>query len=797
KQTRNFYLELGHYRTLYKESLRDLEFWSVMGKKLIELLRIQDRSEDQDLLFERILILIRNILQIPDRNAYVHDEILWALHKAGVSDLLLFIASSDDQITYCLHVLEIISLMFKNQDAESICKASLEGKSEKLENAEALVEATKKEMIAKRSRNRPTRHSRFGGTYVINNVPSISGGNMIYHKAVQKSKDLTFDEEKRSKKKSLKFIGQISKGSGSSSSGSSMPVKVFLKEFSIEFLNTAYNVLMQTVRDLLNREKTQQNDDSYYLWALRFFMKFNRLNKFRPELVSETLNRGIFHYAHTRIDHYKEHMDHEKKNAPKFKIWAKRLHLGLISYQELLFNLVAMQNSSDGAVKRSGEVLTHSIFYESEYRELCLGLLFIYSPERMSLGYLKDLVETTHIYIKIIENMCKSKKLIIQSTKKKKKATKSAGKRNSKSVGEANPQSSGIFSIPRRIELWSDLSSEVAQLLIGSSEDILTKDLPVLYDPLSEDSMDTQRKKAICIIQKMLLDKNVRASIGVLRSARDIWPENDIFGDSDIDPEDEAIILKDILLTEIEGGLMDTAVNVVPEGDLEEGEEEGNEEEEEEEETGEIVQTSESELNFKDFMRDFVNKRVCVPYSVMFANFKSNSAYTNHCVLKMFHRIAFDHKLAAMLFHISIFDTFRHVFKEYDESLACQKENSGLGGNKTLKEMARFAKYVFREFTVAAAGNPKIFIELCFWKNVKEAIEVVEGYGTQGGGTEKAKASYWSEEDEETLIRVFQQTMAMENKPDDILDSITMFFHESAKSRRQVARKLKGLGLIQ
>ena len=45
----------------------------------------------------------------------MHDQILWVFHKSGMEDLLLYIASSSDEAQYCLHVLEIISLMFREQ----------------------------------------------------------------------------------------------------------------------------------------------------------------------------------------------------------------------------------------------------------------------------------------------------------------------------------------------------------------------------------------------------------------------------------------------------------------------------------------------------------------------------------------------------------------------------------------------------------------------------------------------------------------------------------------------------------
>ena len=41
-----------------------------------------------------------------------------------------------------------------------------------------------------------TRHSRFGGTYVLSNVKSISDRDLIVHKAVNKIDDMSFDNKK-------------------------------------------------------------------------------------------------------------------------------------------------------------------------------------------------------------------------------------------------------------------------------------------------------------------------------------------------------------------------------------------------------------------------------------------------------------------------------------------------------------------------------------------------------------------------------------------------------------------------
>ena len=45
-----------------------------------------------------------------------------------------------------------------------------------------------------------------------------------------------------------------------------------------------------------------------------------------------------------------------------------------------------MSNSKDEDIKKSATVLKASVFFEPEYRELCLMLFNLYSPEKMTIG---------------------------------------------------------------------------------------------------------------------------------------------------------------------------------------------------------------------------------------------------------------------------------------------------------------------------------------------------------------------------------------------------------------------------
>ena len=120
-----------------------------------------------------------------------------------------------------------------------------------------------------------------------------------------------------------------------------------------------------------------------------------------------------------------------------------------------------------------------------------------------------------------------------------------------------------------------------------------------------------------------------------------------------------------------------------------------------------------------------------------------------------------------------------------------------------MKELNKFASFILGKFFgVIAGGNRKVFAELCFWKTSREAHQIIEGYDKQTlTATERQKKSYWSEDQEETLANVFRQLRdeyeQQSNQETDLLDAITAHFVESQKSRRQVAKKLKDMGLIQ
>ena len=93
--------------------------------------------------------------------------------------------------------------------------------------------------------------TRFGGSFVLQNVKSISDRNLIVNKPLAGLESIDFDQQKRGKKKAK---NKITPDDGDGKRRSTLAVRIFLKEFCVEFLMSAYNQLMNVVKDSLNRQ---------------------------------------------------------------------------------------------------------------------------------------------------------------------------------------------------------------------------------------------------------------------------------------------------------------------------------------------------------------------------------------------------------------------------------------------------------------------------------------------------------------------------------------------------------------
>ncbi|KAH8385954.1 hypothetical protein KR200_008204 [Drosophila serrata] len=777
---RKVFMELIDILQGYKAAFARDKIWTSLFEKLKQALEIAFaiRSEEQNLLIERILVLVRNVLQVPanpeaecraDNDASLHDQVIWALHQTGMLDLVLFVISSPDEEQFHLHGLEILCLLYREQSAESLADASLQRSlSEKQRDQQELLAARRRERARRQARPPPGRHSRFGGTYVIRNMKSVSDRDVICHQALERVSSIDFDREKEHQKRSHRHIQEEAQVTRRSA----FTVRLCLREYCIEVLRSAYNTLVRQVRRVLERNAgSSSHDDSYLLWAIRFFMEFNRLSGLQLQLVSESLSVQCFHWVLTRMQHDMDMIVSDKKQA---RLWAKRLHVALLTFRELLQSLLALQRLKDDNNARAlFDMLLNNVCYVLEYRETVLHLLMNYNEAHSTKVFLRDVVETANVFIKMMERFCQDS-VVVQD---KRRGGGAGGRKKKQLAAKSKP--AATVPQPTEEELsskWAELATEVCSLL-ATEMDMPEDELPVPFDAASEKSIDDQREDCMIRINKLLRSEKLDQAIALLRAAREVWPENDVFGAISAAPEDELLLLREIFMHNI------TTVEPQEKEDEtvnEQDEEENEDEDLDNEEFGEQDNgLTEKTFKFDDFARRLLNPKIVRACTLVLTDWADIPTRSLKAAVTILHRIAYGCKCPGMLYQAKLFRIFQQVFSV--ERDAHQEE------------LRRLAIFVVRKFVEVAPANPKIYAELLFYKGIREANELESGYcDAYEAGTKGA----WTEEQESELRFLFEENQRNPETEKDVIDWILDNLTDKTRNRRTILKKLKELGLL-
>ncbi|XP_059218459.1 protein timeless homolog [Stomoxys calcitrans] len=759
---RKVFMELIDILQGYKNAFTRDKIWAALFGKLKTSLEIDWalRSEEQSLLIERILVLMRNVLQVPanpeaecraDNDASVHDQVIWALHQSGILDLVLFIISSPDEHQFHLHCLEILCLLYREQTAESLADASMQRSvSEKQRDEQELLAARRREKQRTSAKPPPGRHSRFGGTYVIRNLKSVSDRDIICHQPLERVTSIDFDREKQQQKRSFRHIreeAQVKRRSAFS-------VRLCLREYCIEVLRSAYNTLVRQVRRVLERNSSStSHDDSYLLWAIRFFMEFNRLSDMKLELVSESLSVQCFHWVLTRMQHHMDMIVSDKKQA---RPWAKRLHVALQTFRELLQSMLALQKLKDDNAGALFDMLLNNVCYVLEYRETILHLLMNYNETHSTKAYLRDVVETANIYIKMMEKFCKDS-VVVQDKKRTVKRSSKKTKKPEKSKQETEEELSNK---------WAEMADEMSQLLATELQ-IPEDEQPIPFDSASDVPIDDQKEDCMIRIHKMLRTGKLDHAIALMRAAREVWPDNDVFGAMSAAPEDELLLMREIFMHNI------TTVDPTDEDD--ENSEPSDDEENEEVEDDRVVEKT---FKFDDFAKRLVNPKIVRACVVVLADWEQIPTKSLKAAVTILHRIAYGCSCPAMLYQAKLFRIFQEVM------------NAGRDAHH--EELRRLAVFVVRKFVETAPNNPKIYAELLFYKTIKEANELESGYCD---AYESGTKGTWTEEQEAELRFLFEENQRNPETDKDVIDWILDNILDKTRTRRGILKKLKEMDL--
>lgn len=406
-EDKKLYDRLLSYLRVYKEAFAsDVTVWSTLNKHL-------RYNTDEEVIYERLIILIRNILQIShtstgvgfrlDAGCEIHDSCLHHMEKSGMLDTIIYIASSSELGTkYCFHLTEIIYFMLRDQNPEILVKAQ----PNSLKNTQD-DDAKKRyaEVSARLRRERQAEKKQLVSCYkyrdasfTVQNYRSL-GDAPLWIKCPTKE-PIKFDGGKTDlrKAKNKKPLVSESPILNSDTNMKTSKYSYSLKLFCRRFIDKVYANYMQQIKHNLIQQKAQPEDEEYYLWALQFFTAFNRLANLKIDNISDNLSTSSLHYIQILITNYQEKIKVETK---KFHQASYSLHLALRAYRELLLLIQSIDKSSD--FYQTAETIQRRIFHEIEYSSLLLTMLQHYHEPKHSFHYLRDLVKTNSVFLELVQ----------------------------------------------------------------------------------------------------------------------------------------------------------------------------------------------------------------------------------------------------------------------------------------------------------------------------------------------------------------------------------------------------------
>lgn len=770
---RQNYLDLVEISYTSKSAFANsTEIWKVLVTRLRKLINMDlaIRTEDQSVTIERILIMTRNVLQVPsnpqsekrvDNDLNVHDLILCALDESGMYEMILYILSSQYERKYYLHALELIYLIFREQNAEILaCSSEKRSIIEKNIDEQALISARKNEKLKSKQNLPPARHSRFGGTYVYRHMKSVSENDLICHQPLEKVVNNDLSRNKKKAKNNFRLIRDDERYERQSA----YSVRHFLHEFCIRILTSAFNNLIGQVKGLLSQNYTSDSalghDQSYLLWAIHFFLQFNRFKGFQFEFVKMAMSIETIHWISTQIQHDAEMIETEKT---KKLIWNRRLQLGIIAYCEILKNLQVMDQNENNNVIMMSEEIKFKIFNVSEYSEILLMLLFRYDEKNITRLCLRKLLEAVNIYLNMME------KFDVDDQ-------------------EANGKKSREFQkeVPEKIVenlqcIWDE--KVLPELANHFCEDDSLDDKTIrFFDIDSQLPNENLRKQCIENIREFLNEGEYKKAILLLKACRKFWSCAEFGTKGHI--VDEVTVMRDIFMSV--GGVTeeddeDFWANFDKSGEDFGEQNQSNRSVATDDDEQQVSESFQIKRPFTDVEKRLINQKVIRACTFVLQKWESCTYREIKSTVTILHRIAVNQKHPIMLMQAQLFRIFQQVF---DAPI-----------DQRYEELRRLGIFITRKFIQIAIKNPKMYAELLFFKSIRECNDIENNYEDHHKESE-GRNKVWLEHEEQELKKLYMMNQECPETDQDVIDWIIENLSEKSRTRREVVRKLKELGLI-
>ncbi|XP_030548620.2 protein timeless homolog isoform X2 [Rhodamnia argentea] len=675
----------------------------------LENLESEVFTEDDWKLVQLVLTLFRNLLAIQGISALqkaagfatqilsLRDRFLELLFRENVMDLFLLVAQHVGGSSDYLHqdnwlLLEIFYYIFHGQDPQLVAKAHLNSHKDaeaktSLSSLKSIIEEEKDKRRLSRLQY-AGRYSHFSGTFerfamdgskaVLKGSPNSSSLD-VYSKSDKFCRGPT--------KKIVWDQGRILTTTDN--------ILKLLHGFLNQFLSGGYNVLMQSVREDIEREQLniQRNDVVYFFEFAKFVTSFqyHKFSASKPNAemgsclsscsnedrslfsgdicgpIAASMNESMFLMV---ISKWRDAFDGLKETKDyKFLSAAGSLLKAMIRALDLVLKLLP-ENSREPQTAR---VLLYKLFYDQTDQGMThflLNLVKSFDVHKQPRSDLADLVEVIHTIMQLMERL--QDRGTLRVTRKSRK--RRTGKR-------------GTDKVEAEMEPSADCLMVQDEIAIPSGEKLASGDKCHQDGQLDADSnggeagilldADISEKHDESTMEQQKTDNNL------LCSRKSDPPRNLCYSTGDSSGDEQ------------------------------------------------IVQYDEVDFKVSTVVSAFANNGIIHNLCWLLKFYKSNSINTNRYILSILSRIANDLELSPMLYELSLLTIFHEILVE-------QK----FCPNKECTEIVNFLTNLVRKMLRKMKQQPLLFVEVLFWKTRKECHYINAEYLLHEVGKLKKQNGY-------------------------------------------------------
>ncbi|XP_042980832.1 protein timeless homolog [Carya illinoinensis] len=677
----------------------------------LESLECETFTEDDWKLVQLVLTLFRNVLAIQEISLqqksggsanqflFLRDRFLELLFRENLMDLILVITQHIDGSCGFLHhdnflLLEIFHYIFMGQEPELVANVHLKGFKVD-EDTKSSVGSLKSIMEKEEEKRRLSRlwnmvrHSQFSGTFTrltMDGSKAVLKGNptsasldiLLKHHNVPRGpiKRIAWD------------IGRLA--------STKDKILELLHDFVSQFLLGAYNVLMQSIREDIEKEHhAVQNSDVIMFFQVAQFVtsyQYHKLLKSKPNVgsdnfeafvdkdadstifggdicgpITQSMNESMFQLVILKWRSAFEGL--KETNNYKFLSAAGSLMKTMICMLDLVLKLLPEESKEP----RTARILLYKLFYDQTDQgitQFLLNLIRMFDTHKQPKSDLADLIEIIHKIVRLMENLQAHGTLrVARKSRRKRKKSLSNKETDNEQLGDC-VTIQNEFGISNN-EQSADMS--ICQQGSRTSTNTNGKENIVIPAPVDEPEMSvSQTRKLTGSLPEM-------GNKGADQANDDLcYGTDDSSGEEQLDATDEV------------------------------------------------------DFNLSTLISAFANNNIIHRLCWLLKFYKSNSASTNHYIICLLRRITEDLELSPMLYQISILTIFHNILVEQKSCPSKEYEN-----------LIDFLKSLVRRMLRKMKIQPLLFVEALFWKTRKECHFINAEYLVHEIGSLKKGGKNW------------------------------------------------------